>query len=83
MSDSRLALQTVLLPGRDLIERFSNARASVFDAVEYAVRTEVGVEDVVRLVGAIPSDVPDVALPKSVAWLHEQWTDAGAILPGR
>ncbi len=64
MSEPRLAVQDILLPGRDLNEKFDQARAYGFEAVEYAVRPDDRLEDVVRVVGTASraSGVPVAAL---------------------
>jgi sugar phosphate isomerase/epimerase len=48
MSDLKLAVQDFLLPGRDLNEKFTNARTYGYDAVEIAIRPESDLDAVVR-----------------------------------
>lgn len=50
MSELKLGVQTVLLPGRDLVEQFENARRYGFDAVEVNVGPAFDLAEEVALV---------------------------------
>lgn len=64
MTSLKLAVQDFLLPGRDLEEQFTNARAYGYNAVELAIRADSYLDAVVRDAGSASkaSGVPVAAL---------------------
>jgi sugar phosphate isomerase/epimerase len=79
MTDLKLAVQDFLLPGRDLAEKFSNARAYGYDAVELAIRPDYRLDDVVRDASAAKdaAGVPVAAL--CTAGVHDPLQDDPAL----
>lgn len=79
MTDLNLALLDVLLPGRDLDERFTNARTYGYNAVEIAIREGDDLEVVARnaRVAAAASGMPVAAL--CTAAVHDPLQEDAAL----
>ena len=67
MTDLKLAVQTLLLPGRDLEEKFDAARRYGFDAVEVAIGPDF---ELIDNVGNIQSAVASSGLPVAAICTH-------------
>ena len=79
MTNLKLAVQDFLLPGRDLEEQFTNARAYGYDAVEIAIRPDSDLDTVTREAGAASTatGVPVAAL--CTAGVHDPLQEDAAL----